>query len=494
MVDIDSVNAVLMADEICKLGASGEVECNDDEVYCCGPEELVSMLETYFSKFKPSEMGVCTTCGGKSPIAQYESCPFCGEGDDGPEVKETIKVSLDTDAKQASVSKVKGGKEIAPSGQVLTKGRKKGNVIQFPVQQELPVETKPKGKPGRPAKAKEEPKAKGKVAKIKEEPKPKGKPGRPAKAKEEPKAKEESKQKGKPGRKPKVVETSALVPTEIVHQGEIVVRTEDDLNKAVETVLKLRDTNAATVWALGKYLREEIYTTSLWKQRKGSDGTPAYKNFDQFTQAELGVGRDTAKAWMDTSESYSEKEFLAFGYTKLKLALKVPTEHRLEIEEKIRSGASRAEVAETVDKIREEKGITKLQGETRVRKTASLSSASFPKKQEYTQEELLDMANPKFTVVSVRELVTAPLVSGLDKTSPARRMEDAPEATIRFENETIGCFRVETNAAGELVLRIQFSRAGDVDVLEELTSEAVNEVVEESAKESAKKTRKIKAK
>jgi arginine repressor len=135
---------------------------------------------------------------------------------------------------------------------------------------------------------------------------------------------------------------------------------EKALDRAVDSVNRLKGEGALWAWKLGRTIYTEIYTADLWRQRT-KDGVGVYRSFDQFIDAELNLAKTFVYTMMKIGQYFEEKDVLEFGTSHLRSILAAPKEdHKMLLAKIKEKGLSARAVAEEVAKIRKRKGIKKI--------------------------------------------------------------------------------------------------------------------------------------
>lgn len=125
--------------------------------------------------------------------------------------------------------------------------------------------------------------------------------------------------------------------TEIVEVG-----TEADLDIAVAKVRERQRDAVVSYWRIGQELMV-IFEKRLYTTRATEDGTPLYKNWGQFTQAELGMSGTSAYKLLEVAVMFDEETIREFGVTKLGLIAKLDESERQRL---LESGAAKQPVSE----------------------------------------------------------------------------------------------------------------------------------------------------
>lgn len=137
---------------------------------------------------------------------------------------------------------------------------------------------------------------------------------------------------------------------------ELIVDGEDadlvaQLNREVEEIRRLNTSVAENSYELGKRIAE-VYDSDLWRARRNAKGKPAYTNFKQFTEAELGCSYPWARGLIRITKLFDLQTVAEIGVTKATIASKAPEEKIPELVEAARQGASKMEIQSRIRDIR----------------------------------------------------------------------------------------------------------------------------------------------
>jgi hypothetical protein len=125
------------------------------------------------------------------------------------------------------------------------------------------------------------------------------------------------------------------------------------LDEAVAEVHALKGDFHASGWKLGCAIAD-LLRTNLWKARMTSDGKVAYDNFNTFCETELGIGRAQARRLSDAATRFDERTFREIGARKLSIVLSVPESAQPKLLERVKTGATKAQIEAAARKAREE--------------------------------------------------------------------------------------------------------------------------------------------
>lgn len=266
---------------------------------------------------------------------------------------------------------------------------------------------------------------------------------------------ERKKKEGK-GKKKDAPETDAPA----IEVAPLTKFTEKDLDDAIARFQVAAERGADSMYEMGLELRK--IRDELWQQRTSEDGKPKYKSFHQFVTEELKVSKDHAYRMVRVVECFSSEQFRQYGAGVLKVLVAAPKEDHLRLLEQADKGATQKELAEEVQKVREEKGITTIEtGTTKQRvaegkplpptaaAAAAKKGASTPKKPREAAAVTVGLKQEQYTI----PLFARPAKPG-DETGPARSLADQPWGKIEAMNGLSIFFAVKEKPTGELVAMV----------------------------------------
>lgn len=206
---------------------------------------------------------------------------------------------------------------------------------------------------------------------------------------------------------------------------ELAKYTEADLDKNVQVIGELKQQAAQAIWELGQSIREN-YETELWKLRRTDGGELAYKNWKQFCATELNMSHTHAYSLMDIAAAFTQADIDELGTSKLGLVLKVPEPYRGKLLEQAKGGASKADLADEVKKLK--------------------GKGDPPPK-----------LPPKMSMVVGEGRVDLPLMK-MNSDRPAKRLADKPWAEEELSNDVTVRYLVTTDPKGDLLLVVERHR------------------------------------
>jgi hypothetical protein len=209
-----------------------------------------------------------------------------------------------------------------------------------------------------------------------------------------------------------------------------------ELDANIRCVQTLKMKAARGIWELGDAIRFN-YDRHLWKLRVSKKGVPVFKTFRQFAQAELGMSNMHAHRLMRVAAAFTREEMESVGVTKLNLLLQVPPEKRDPLVEAAKSGASRAQLSEAVQKMKDDDKPKRPRGALTCAMAPGLSSMPL-------------MKRPPTNQPKVRK--------------PAKTLADDPFAVEALANDVVVRYQITRNPKGELVLSIERRRANEGEV------------------------------
>lgn len=120
------------------------------------------------------------------------------------------------------------------------------------------------------------------------------------------------------------------------------VPTEAELDEAIARVRERQRDAVVSYWRIGQEL-QVIFEKRLYVTRKSPEtGAPLYKNWGQFTQAELGMSGTTAYKVLEVAVMFDERTIAEVGVTKLGLIAKLDEGERQRL---LESGAANQPVS-----------------------------------------------------------------------------------------------------------------------------------------------------
>jgi len=211
----------------------------------------------------------------------------------------------------------------------------------------------------------------------------------------------------------------------------------NDLDKSVDRIQKLKVTAAKSIWELGQEIRLN-YEQELWKLRRDAKGVVKYRNWKQFTAAELGISHTHAYRLMDVAAAFSKQEIEQIGATKLGVMLQLPEPHRSKLIALAKDEAtSRGELDSA---LRNAKG--------------GASPALPPRPPQVDDVTVTLRVQPRLTLA----LLVRPGEAKKGESKPARKLTEDPWCVEEMENGVRRIYHVKANSKGELVLIISTNR------------------------------------
>lgn len=231
--------------------------------------------------------------------------------------------------------------------------------------------------------------------------------------------------------------------------AEIVASTAE-LDEALAKVVSLRETAALDHYDLGAALFD-IYSRKLYLARRNDDGTPMFKAWNQFVDAEVSISPAYTYRLMFVASEYSREQVQSIGVKKLMYIGRVAKEDR----EQLLAGARE----KSTDEIAEEVRRLALPGAKAPTTNASTKSRDTSKA---TKARLAAQASDAATVIESRGEITVGLALGkksipLFKAGTSKRaktLAQVPSAEETLFNGVVVRYRVETTDDG-LVLQVE---------------------------------------
>lgn len=273
-------------------------------------------------------------------------------------------------------------------------------------------------------------------------------------------------------------EEPASPATEVVHA---VVRTEKDLDRAVEKVKRLNAGMVRNAWELGNELRQ-IHAEKLYLQRVDASGAPKHKTWSQFVTKELDLTPSYTHSLMDISAAFTQTEVEKIAVRKLRMIVQVPKEYQAELTRRASEGATQGELAESVAEIMEGRpardtgragfraGTEKVDArdaravrEQKKAKDAKAKDAKVKKTKAAAAKGAADRPADAITVVLARRTKVKLYKAKLDrdgKKARAMRVLDDASGTVDLYNNTKLHVHLRQDAAGALEVIVTVERPG----------------------------------
>jgi hypothetical protein len=236
-----------------------------------------------------------------------------------------------------------------------------------------------------------------------------------------------------------------------------------DLDDVVAKIRVAQKDMVKSAYSLGLLLRE-VSEKDLWKLRSvaGDDGksAPKFRSFDQWCDDEVGIGRQQAWRYVDVVKSYDAKAIAEFGVAKLSIVVRAHESVRDELEEKMRAGASKSDLAAEKKRLHDEKQLPDREPTRRSPGsdgTAPGRKAVMPSKEAAAKggKANAKAADPKKITVAFIETTKAVklFVKGTaDK--PAKRIGDGVFGVLEMTNDVDMVIKVAFNPDGHLVAKV----------------------------------------
>lgn len=407
-VDLAHLREVLVG--VCKVPQA--------QVDGASPDHCTVLASNYFenhyaqkSKDPALAQVQCTGCGGVS--GGLDVCPYCNDHDE--RVKGAVPVVAAkpsaTEASESSGGKV--GDDDAPRGASESGGGQEGKADDM-AKQQATVKT--------------------------DKNKKKGKAAEPAKANGHANGASVALATVRP-------ESKAMVTCEV-------------LDRQVAEVRRLRGEHGASAHALGKAI-EEIVRTKSWSLRIGEGGKQAFRSFEAFSQAELGINPQYALVLMDVSKAYTPEQAATWGVKKCSLVLEAPPEARPALEGKLDQGASRREIEAEVRRARKDADYTKPSRDGVDRKPnkgakarVAAVAAAKPREEKVTVASLLGSQTLKAYKRPEGKLD----LKALKQAPRAKTLGDEPFAVYEAENGVVFLITAKKDKEGLAVIHVACKR------------------------------------
>lgn len=230
------------------------------------------------------------------------------------------------------------------------------------------------------------------------------------------------------------------------------------LDSAVADVQALKSATVGSYHDLGAKIAE-LHGKNLWKARRDSSdpSKPAYKNFEKFCAAELGISHTYAYGLMDISRKFTKEQVMALGVSKLMLVLKAPEEKQPEVMAAAEQGASKRELENKVQETRTE---AKAEG----RDVTAEKTASTGRKQTGTGKGREKASVTTASLLGKRQIdLYRKPGKGESATVLARSLEDFPVGVLDLENGLVVAVQIVKTPSGDLALKMDFKKK-DLDL------------------------------
>jgi hypothetical protein len=229
--------------------------------------------------------------------------------------------------------------------------------------------------------------------------------------------------------------------------------TEKDLDDSISRLRAASSQSADSAYLMGKELA--LIREHLWEQRKGEDGKPKYKSYNDFLERELGIGVGYGNKLRRVAEVFTLEQFRAFGIEALKALIAAPKEVHEMLLEKRAEGATVQQLEEDVRQIREKGGIEVLPTKAPLAKTgASKGSAAASKTNRKASAAITVGLKSEETTI---DLFAKPK-SKKEEPRAARTIEDQPWGKLPAINGVTLAFTVKQKPTGELQLKVVAAR------------------------------------
>jgi hypothetical protein len=225
----------------------------------------------------------------------------------------------------------------------------------------------------------------------------------------------------------------------------LVLKAAPELDAHVAEIRSIQQQTGRVGWLLCKAIADGV-RSNVWKSRVDGAGKVAYKTYEQFAAAELGMSKKYVQSLIRIYERFIKevggKELVEqVGTSKLRLLIAAPPEKQEDVLEKIKKGASKREVAKAA---RDEKKPAKAKASaTPSGKRATITVAAIEGKGKFRL--YAKPANPKEAFD--------------EKTAKrAKRMTDTPWGWLDLTNDVRVDIAMLTDAAGDMFVRYHIHR------------------------------------
>lgn len=261
--------------------------------------------------------------------------------------------------------------------------------------------------------------------------------------------------------KPSALATSA--------RSHVVAVTVADLDDVVAQARKLLRAGADAYWQTGQLL-SRVEAERLYKLRTLPNGRAAYTSFRQWVEEEVKIRADRAYRMLGVAREYTVEDIRRLDSSKLELAVRVPSEARGKLLERIAGGASYRDVKKLVretTKSTDEQPSTKPSKRTDAATKARVKKRAEQARAATTTTESSAPKKDRVTIVAVEGTRTFPLYrkpkSMKDIEASKQRRANGDDALpfygrLELTNEVTMALAVVVDAEGNVVARVAFTR------------------------------------
>lgn len=240
-----------------------------------------------------------------------------------------------------------------------------------------------------------------------------------------------------------VLETAQTLDTQVADVKRLVKKVNDSTVDAAESY-----------WQLGQKLLE-INASQSWKLRVDDKGKRAYKSWDSFVGAELGMSLDQAYRAIEVAKEYDTPTLVReIGQTKAAMLLRAAPEDRPALEKAAREGASVRQLHAGVQESRAKHGAPKQTQQSKAGAKSAATRAGAKK-----SGERVSMAMFEGTV-TVKLYKKPESLRGLEwpPEKRAKALGDTPFGRHEMANGLVQYVSIIKDKNGELVAKIQTVR------------------------------------
>lgn len=242
------------------------------------------------------------------------------------------------------------------------------------------------------------------------------------------------------------------------------VANEKELDAALDRYRKASESTANGLYLMGVEIAK--IHDHLWQQRL-EGGKPKYKSWSQFVATELTISVPYANRLKQVVEKFSEDDFNKYGAKALMVMAAAPKEDHAQLMSKADSGATTRELDAEVRKIREAKGITVVENESKegasskgkrqTQKATEAAAASRAKKE--SAAITLGLKSETFKVKMFAKPASEKLPH--QKAECARTLEDQPYGKVECINGVTLFLAIQVTPSGEIEIRGTAKREDD---------------------------------
>lgn len=215
-----------------------------------------------------------------------------------------------------------------------------------------------------------------------------------------------------------------------------------DLDKAVEKIKGLLLAAMVNQWHLACEMTD-LSKSQMWKQRTNDKGDVAHRTFEEFAKTELGMTSRYANELLRLRVEFTEEQVRQYPFASLRIVMTAPKERRELLMEKLKEGATRADLGRELG-----------------HKGKYLGGPGRGKSESKTPEN-----GGKITVAHILgrktiDLFAKPKGDGYEA-KPATKISDQPWGQLDLNNDVRMYIVILQKPTGELYARVEHRRTDD---------------------------------